>query len=164
MTRKAETILAIDPGLRELGFAVLAGKRLVTSGVRSLRAFPKPKRRLVAKKEVAEWFRFYRPRIVVLEATYGHPVHGFDEIHRLAKTIERMALHHRIRIARYAPQTVRKYVLGNGKSTKGETAFAIAALYPTLRIYLTQDRKWKESYWMNMFDAVALALHHQSRG
>lgn len=33
---------------------------------------------------------------------------------------------------------------------------------PQLRLYLTQDRRWKEKFWLNMFDAVALALHHQA--
>jgi len=34
--RKNRTILALDPGLRELGFAILSGPELVTSGVRPL--------------------------------------------------------------------------------------------------------------------------------
>ena len=34
MHKNPDTILALDPGLRELGYAVLQGRRLVTSGVR----------------------------------------------------------------------------------------------------------------------------------
>ena len=30
--------------------------------------------------------------------------------------------------------------------------------YPQLKVYLSQDRKWKEKYYANMFDAVALGL------
>ena len=37
-----------------------------------------------------------------------------------------------------------------------------ARRFPQLRLYLTQDRRWKERFWLNMFDAVALALHHQA--
>src|SRR5258707_297084 len=33
---KNETILALDPGLRELGFVVLSGKKLITCGVSPL--------------------------------------------------------------------------------------------------------------------------------
>jgi hypothetical protein len=38
----------------------------------------------------------------------------------------------------------------------------VAHRFPRLRVYLTQDRRWKERFWQNMFDAVALALFHQS--
>jgi hypothetical protein len=43
-------------------------------------------------------------------------------------------------------------------------AIAVAHRFPQLRVYLTQDRRWKEKFWLNMFDAVALALHHQALG
>ncbi len=39
---------------------------------------------------------------------------------------------------------------------------AVAHRFPSLRVYLTQDRRWKEGFWQNMFDAIALALHHQA--
>jgi len=38
-----------------------------------------------------------------------------------------------------------------------KVAKAIAAKYPELKVYLTQDRGWKERYHQNMFDVVALA-------
>jgi len=31
-------------------------------------------------------------------------------------------------------------------------------MYPELKVYLTQDRAWKEEYHQNMFDAVGLGL------
>ena len=42
--KKADTILAIDPGLRDLGYAVLSGRRLLTAGVLALRAVPASQR------------------------------------------------------------------------------------------------------------------------
>ena len=36
--------------------------------------------------------------------------------------------------------------------------------YPELKVYLTQDRAWKERYHQNMFDAVALGLMALSQG
>jgi hypothetical protein len=53
-------------------------------------------------------------------------------------------------------------VAGNGKAKKPEVAIAVAHRFPSLRVYLTQDRRWKERHWQNMFDAIALALHHQT--
>ena len=66
-------------------------------------------------------------------------------------------------VVRYAPQAVRKSVTGYGWSTKRETAELVVSHFPALRVYLTQDRRWKEAFWLNLFDAVALALHHQDR-
>jgi Holliday junction resolvasome RuvABC endonuclease subunit len=57
---------------------------------------------------------------------------------------------------------VRQTVLGNGRGKKEEVAALLAARFPSLRVYLTQDRRWKERFWLNMFDALALAIHHQT--
>jgi hypothetical protein len=39
-----------------------------------------------------------------------------------------------------------------------EVARVIVSKYPELKVYLTQDRAWKEFYHQNMFDAVALGI------
>ncbi len=158
---KNRTILALDPGLRDLGFAVLRGPRLVAAGVRPLRLLPRSRRHAEARRLVADWIRAYRPRVLVLEATYRHPVPGFAALHCLARASRRIARTARIEIAEYAPQTVRKAIVGSGRATKRETALAVATRFPQLRVHLTQDRRWKECYFLNLFDAVALALHHQ---
>lgn len=161
MKKRKQTILAIDPGLRELGFAVMSGNRLITAGTRSFRQLPRSRRRAKARQVFGTWLNAHKPRTIVLEATYGHPVAWFDELHRLTESIVRAGRSRKIKVVRYAPQTVRKSLTGSGRATKAETAIAIVSQYPTLRVYLTQDRKWKVRYWQNMFDAIALALHHQ---
>lgn len=164
MQNNPTTILALDPGLRDLGFAVLSGRRLVASGVRPLRLLPRERRLAEAGRLVRAWVRAYRPGALVLEATYGHPVESFASLHRLAGMARRLGKEKRLRVTTYAPQTVRKALTGNGWATKRELAQAIALRYPALRVYLTQDRKWKERYFLNLFDAVGLALHHQAVG
>lgn len=156
-----ERILAIDPGLRELGFAVLEGKRLLAAGVRPIRLLPREARRREARRLVRSWLATYAPDALVIEATYGHPVPWLQELSRLARSVERQAKRRRLTVVRYAPQSVRKTVAGYGWATKRETAEVVVSRFPGLRVYLTQDRKWKERYWLNLFDAVALALHHQ---
>jgi Holliday junction resolvasome RuvABC endonuclease subunit len=162
MTNNDPTLLALDPGLRDLGYAILRGRRLVTSGVIALRLLPKEQRLAVARRHVRQWLRTYHPRAIVIEKTYPHPVPWLDDLHRLTLYARRVARKQGLHFALYAPQQVRKTVLGNGKGTKREVAAVVAARYGSLRVYLTQDRKWKERFWLNMFDAVALGLHHQS--
>ena len=162
MRTKTDTILAIDPGLRDLGYAVLHGRRLVTSGVLGLRRMPKPQRLPSARKHVRSWLRTHRPDVVVVEKTYRHPLPWLDQLHQLSRTAKNLATRQSAAFTMYSPQSVRATVDGNGKAKKPEVAVAVAHRFPSLRVYLTQDRRWKERYWQNMFDAIALGLHHQS--
>ena len=52
MRHNPDTILALDPGLRDLGYAVIRGRRIVTSGVLGLRRVPKDDRLAIARKNV----------------------------------------------------------------------------------------------------------------
>lgn len=149
-------------GLRDLGYAVLAGDRLLANGVSPLRLLPRKRRLPEARRLVRHWIDVYRPGAIVLERTSQHPRIGLDRVHRFAQSVRRLARRHHLRTATYAAQLVRKQLVGNGWAGKEEAALVIARKFPSLRIYLTQDRQWKERYWQNMFDAVALAVYHQS--
>lgn len=162
MDKRLRPILAIDPGLRELGMAVLSGRRLVASGALTLKVLPRELRLPEMRRHVRAWLRLHRPRAVVMEKTYPHPVPWLDDVHRLTLSVRRLARRHGAAFAAYSPQRVRASVLGNGKASKAEVAVVIAHRFPQLRVYLTQDRKWKVRFWQNMFDAVALALHHRT--
>jgi Holliday junction resolvasome RuvABC endonuclease subunit len=162
MRHSPDTILALDPGLRDLGYAVLRGRRLVTSGVLGLRRVGKEQRLATARKHVRSWMQTHRPNLVVVEKTYRHPVPWLDQLHQLSRTARNIATRQHADFAMYSPQSVRATVAGNGKAKKPEVAIAVAHRFPSLRVYLTQDRRWKERYWQNMFDAIALALHHQA--
>jgi Holliday junction resolvasome RuvABC endonuclease subunit len=162
MRKAPDTILALDPGLRDLGYAVLRGRRLVTSGVLGLRRTPKGERLASARKHLGSWLQTHRPDVVVVEKTYPHPVPWLDQLHQLSRSARNLATRRRAAFAMYSPQRVRQTVAGNGKAKKPEVAIAVAHRFPSLRVYLTQDRRWKERYWQNMFDAIALALHHQA--
>jgi len=58
----------------------------------------------------------------------------------------------------YSLSTVKKFICGNGWADKKEVAKAIVSKFPELKVYLTQDRAWKEKFHQNMFDAVALGI------
>jgi Holliday junction resolvasome RuvABC endonuclease subunit len=154
-------ILAIDPGLRDLGYAVLSGHRLVARDVIALRGLPKARRLGEAKTRIAALTRTHRPGAIVVERTYRHPLRWLNDLHQVTRAARRLAARRGIAFATYAPQTVRHSVAGHGWAKKSEAAVAMANRFPQLRVYLTQDRRWKEKFWLNMFDAVALAVHHQ---
>ena len=162
MRHNPDTILALDPGLRDLGYAVLRGRRIVTSGVLGLRRVPKDDRLAIARKSVRTWLRTHRPDVVVVEKTYRHPLPWLDQLHQISRSARNLATRQHAFFSMYSPQSVRATVAGNGRAKKPEVAVAVAHRFPSLRVYLTQDRRWKEKYWQNMFDAIALALHHQA--
>jgi Holliday junction resolvasome RuvABC endonuclease subunit len=156
------TILALDPGLREFGYAVLRGPRLVAGGVMALRSLPPSRRAAHARAAVTHWLRSYRPSAVVVERVYRHPTGRLRDLYLLTRAFARMARQQRIAVTFYAAQTVRKTLVGDGWASKRRVADLVVARYPALRIYRTQDRQWKERYWQNYFDAIALALHHRT--
>jgi crossover junction endodeoxyribonuclease RuvC len=162
MRTKTDTILALDPGLRDMGYAVLRGRRLQASGVLGLRRVPKDDRLAIARRNVRTWLTTHRPDVVVVEKTYRHPLPWLNQLHRMSRSAQNLATRQRAAFTMYSPQSVRATVAGNGKAKKPEVAVAVAHRFPSLSVYLTQDRRWKERYWQNMFDAIALALHHQA--
>jgi len=160
---KNETILALDPGLRELGFAIMAGPKLVQSGVRPLYLSPARFRVGEARRTLRQLLMAYRPQLVILERTNPHPTGTFNSVHLLARALLRMCIRRGIRTATYPTQTVRKAITGNGNAPKREISRVLAARFRNLHVYLTQDKKWKERYWQNLFDALALAVFHQMK-
>lgn len=163
MHQRDNTILAIDPGIRALGFAVLRHGRLATHGVRSLDTVPAPSRLTEARRLLDGWIEAYHPAALVLEHTHAHPVPWLDAVDRVARSARRLARKRGLTVQSYHAQSVRRVIAGNGRVPKRELAAAVALHYPVLRVYLTQDRKWKERYFQNMFDAVALALYHDAQ-
>jgi len=162
MRKTPDTILALDPGLRDLGYAVLSGKRLATAGVLTLRTIS-PNRRLTRIQDsLVAWIRAYRPRTLVLEQIPKRPLDALAGLPALGRRLRRQAKNFRLTLAVYSARTARQTVVGNGWAGKRDVAKAVTTRFPELRVHLTHDRKWKERYWQNMFDAIALALHHQS--
>jgi len=162
MRKNPDTILALDPGLRDLGYAVVRGRRIVASGVLGLRRVPRDDRLSIARKNVRAWITTHRPAVVVVEKTYRHPLPWLNQLHQISRSARNLATRQHAAFAMYSPQSVRSTVAGNGRAKKPEVAIAVAHQFPSLRVYLTQDRRWKERFWQNMFDAIALALHHQA--
>ena len=153
---RPRTILAIDPGLRELGYAVLAGQRILDANVVQFRSLPCPRRLAAACSAVRQLIERHQPTELVVEQAHSYPAGP----HLLLLALRRLARQLELPLAVYPPQTVRKRLLGDGWAGKAEAAAAMCVRYPGLKIHKTQNRRWKERYWHNMFDAVALATHH----
>jgi len=156
---KKNRILAIDPGTREMGVAVLENGSLVYHGVETFQKLPSPEERLrQVRPAVARLIHDFRPGVLVLEKTFIGKSRCTALLNVLGDEIAALGRRHGIVIVSLAPNTVKKAVAGHGWASKAEVAKAIAARYPKLKAYLPPGRKWKEQRHYNMFDAVALGI------
>jgi len=130
--------------------------------VLNLRSTPTQRRLPLVRESVLSWIRAYRPRALVFEHIPRRPLDTLAGLPALGRLLRRIAGRRRLSVATYSAKTVRQTVVGDGLAGKREVAEVLSGRFPELRVHLTQNRKWKERYWQNMFDAIALALHHQS--
>ncbi|MBM3210620.1 crossover junction endodeoxyribonuclease RuvC [Candidatus Poribacteria bacterium] len=151
-------ILAIDPGTRYIGVAFLEGEKLIYHGVNVIKE-KSPRAKLKAGKQITiQLIKNFSPDILVVERSFFGKGCNSSLLNVLVDKIEAMGRKNMIEVLSYAPTTVRKHICGNGWADKKALSQVIVARYPELRIFLTQDKAWKEQYHQNMFDAVALGL------
>ena len=162
--RLPRRILALDPGTRYLGYAVLQGRHLLYHGVKVL-----PARRSGAaacragKTTVEEIIQQFQPSVLAMENSFhGRGRHMATQV-ALVRTLRHLGRKHRLATFCYAPSTIRKFLCGSGWAGKREAAYMVTVRYPELRPYIVQDRQWKERFHCHMFDAVAVGLFVLSR-
>lgn len=154
-----ERILAIDPGTREMGVAVLERGKLIYHGVVVIQRGRSPKDTLArGQASIARLMGDFRPETLVIEQTFVGRNRNAALLNVLTDEIKSLAKRKGVRVQSFAPSVVKKAICGHGWATKAEVAKAVIARYPDLKAYLTHERKWKERFHANMFDAVALGM------
>ena len=158
-SKSTTRILAIDPGTREMGVALLDRRELVYHGVRTIRKRQSPRDTLdCGRNVVLRLISDFRPQVLAFEKTFFASNRNAALLNVFADEIKAIGQRKGLRVQAFAPSTIKKHVCGHGHATKQEVAHAVVARYPDLKVYLTQDRKWKARYHANMFAAVAIAL------
>jgi crossover junction endodeoxyribonuclease RuvC len=165
MRRKSlPRILAIDPGTRHIGIAVLQGSDLVYHGVLSMpyRRAPEAVRRNT-RVLLQQLLSDFRPAVLAVEENSIGSSRARSLLHAVVSETRRVGRQEKIEVVTRTASTVKKLVTGNGRASKEEVARAVARHYPELKAYLRQTAKWRARYHGNMFDAVALGLAFSSR-
>jgi len=142
-----------------MGIAILEDDDLAYYGVKTLKK-KRPAALLLKtiRRIIYKLCDDYQPDVLAIEQTFNTTDRNLSLLHLAAAEMRYAAKRRGLKIVSYAPKTVRKFVCGSGKATKKEVSKVISARYPELGIYVVQDRMWKEKYWQNMFDAVAVGL------
>ncbi len=159
MLKKKTKVLAIDPGTKEMGVAFLEKGKLIHYGVKSIKKKRSPHETLEeGRKIVNRLISDLKPEILVVEKTFFANNRNSSLLNVFFDEIKAIGRRKRLKVLSYAPNTFKKFICGYGKASKEEVAKVIVAKYPELKVYINNDRKWKERYHQNMFDAVALGM------
>lgn len=158
MAKSKPKILAIDPGTKHMGYAFLDKGKLLYYGVKVIKRKKSPHEILnKGRKVVLRLINDLDPDILVVEKTFISNNRSASLLNVFSDEIRAIGKRKHLKVLTFAPSTVKKHIAKDGWAKKDEVAKAIATKYPELKVYLTQDRGWKERFHQNMFDAVALA-------
>lgn len=159
--KEKHSLIAIDPGLREMGFSHFVGRELVDYGVKSLRRPGNYTKRLNrVSLTTHRLLEEKKPDALVLEKNVFSQIQQNLPLVIAIKCIHRVAKDWSIPVYEIAPNTIKKVVTGNGWATKRQVASVLCSLYPELSAYRESNRRWRFRYFMNMFDAVACGLSY----
>lgn len=165
MLKNNPKVLAIDPGTRKMGVAFLGKGKLIYHGVKVIKKCKSPHETLKeGRKIVLRLINDFKPKILVVEKAFFSNNRNASLLNVFVDEIKSIAKRKKLTYLSYAPSTVKKYICGNGRASKDEVARVIVSKFPELKVYLAQDRAWKELHFQNMFDAVALGIMAELRG
>jgi len=159
MQSQHQRILAIDPGTRLMGIAFLDGGQLIYHTVKVIAKGQSPQQTLQrARDSVLRLINDLDPQVVAVERTFFNQNRNTALLNVLFDEIRSIAKRKKLTFVSYAPSTIKKFTCGNGRADKSQVAAVVVSKFPELKVYLTQDRAWKERFHQNMFDAVALGI------
>lgn len=158
MHTKRTKILAIDPGTRELGVAILEGEELIYYGVKTVQRRTTPQEVLgEITRIIKQLIDRYAPSILAIEKVISIQrnssllIVATDQIKAAARREELV-------VYEYEPKVIRKFICQTGKATKREVAKHLARKYYELSQYLNRKSKWEQLYYAKLFDAISVGL------
>lgn len=158
MPTKPPVIFAIDPGTKELGFALFAGCELVYFGVKTIK--PRPSDEMLVQEMIrlmTGLIRRYEPQVLAIEQT-AQIQYNAALLHRVAAALQVTAQEQGLTVYEYAPAVIRQRICQRQDASKQRTAKRLVTFYPELNQYHQPGSRWKELYWAHLFDAVAVGL------
>lgn len=151
-------ILAVDPGTHHMGVVVLDGTELIYYGVKSFGRKRPAEELLRATREAIEGLAsVYHPSILAYEKTFYVQAKSSAILHVQEIEIARVGRAVGLRVTGYSPARIRSLLCRDGRATKQRVAEHLARRFPELRRY-RGGSVLRDHYWLNMFDAVAVAV------
>ena len=164
MTRKRyNRILAVAPCSRGFGFALLEQGKLIESGLKTIRGENKNERCI---EKIEGIIAQYQPEVLALEDTGADNSRRMPRIRDLSQSILAVSLRHKVPVAWFTIEEIRKHFFADRDGTKHEVAQNVAKHFPELEDRLPRERRLWDSQdaRIDLFHAVALALVEHSGG
>jgi len=142
-----------------MGVAVLSGQELDYYGVKTITRRSSPSSILTQTRQIVrKLIILHIPDVLAIERPFLGYGNRSSVLVAACQEIQQLAKNEGLEVIEINPKTAKKLVGGNGSATKREVARIVCLRYPELQIYLGQTHKYKDKYWQNMFDAVAIGL------
>lgn len=153
-------ILAIDPGSKEIGVALLEGSALRYHDVLSINVERRPTAILAEiRSRIDRLIGDFRPTALAIEKTFVGKNQSTAILNVIVSDLISLGRERKLPILLASALTVRKAITGFGWTEKEDLAKVIVSRYfRELRPYLGMKRESQALFHLNRFDAIALGL------
>jgi hypothetical protein len=150
-------VLALDVRPRKAGFAVFEGSRLLDWGVKTY-GNRGASLGVTVSGRINGLLDLHSPTLVVLQKR-THPA-AAGALPPIMEVVRMETMHRSIGLRLLSTETVKRFYIGLGCTTKQQIATAVAGWYPELRWKLPPKRRtWEsENHNMTLFDAAAVGV------
>src|ERR1041385_7706819 len=131
MPKSRTRVLAIDPGTRAMGVALLENCPIIYHGVKTITSNGTPQEKLwEGRKIILRLINDFAPDVMVVEKTFFANNRNSALLNVFAEEIIAVGKRKGLIVKAFAPSAVKKTVCGNGWAKKDELAKAIVNKYP----------------------------------
>lgn len=159
MKNKRLTILAINPGTRYIGIAVLKGTVLLDWSVKVVKSKQSASKRLKMASIIDRLVDGYEPDIIAVKRL--HSSRSSQALDQFCHDVETTAAANDIRFAQYSIDDVEQFFVPEENINKVKLAELICKKHPVLRRELKREKNNLNPYHIRMFEAVALGTMAQ---
>ncbi len=155
---KSKRILALRPGRREVGIAVLEGEELLLCRVANFRDKRLPLLLNTMRKRMHSLVQFYQPTVLAIEQVSPKRRQASPYLDAITGIIQLVALEANLKFYYHGSDEIRQHLCGSPRATGRDLVTHIIANYSKISRYAIWTSRWQESYWMPMFTAIAVGL------
>lgn len=148
-------ILAINPGTRYIGIAVLDGSDLIDWGVKVIEGKWSPDKLAKIANIISGLITDYQPSVVAIKKT--HPSRTSTQLDEVCSRIKLIVQDHRLELRQYSIEEIKALHGQSANAGKIKLAELVSIKYPVLIRALRKEQNASNSYHIRMFEAVALA-------
>jgi len=154
MTKKIPKILAINPGTRYLGIAVFEGPELLDWQVKVINGKWSKGKQQKIRVIVRTFIEGYQPDVLAIKKL--HHSRSSGNLNQLVSRIKQHSKRKGLKIYQYSIKELEASFFGKARANKNKLAEILISKYPFLVHEFKKENTNKNSYYIRVFEAVAL--------